>query len=364
MDIAGRLDAAIDGALVTRIVGCVVLVKKDGEIIYARAAGLADREAQRAMRRDAIFRLASVTKPFVATTVLRMIDLGLLGLDDPVTRTLPWFTPPAPDGTRPTITIRHLLTHASGVRYDVPPDVSAGLSGPLISLEENLKRLAKVPLAFAPGTGWTYGMGIDVLGGVIATINGASLDATITKYVSGPLGMADAHFTVTDPARLAAPYADGRPPRRMGEPEPVVDDQGGVVTFSPKRIFEAHAPQSGGAGMAGTADDVLTMLDVYNGSAPLLKPATVAEALKNQIGAIPRRDSDAGKRFSLIGAVIDDPAAARSPCPVGTVDWGGAWGHNWIVDPVNRLTVVVCTNTAFEGCNGPFRDEIRDAVYG
>ena len=105
------------------------------------------------------------------------------------------------------------------------------------------------------------------------------------------------------------------------------------------------------------------MLDPYNGWSALLEPATVAEALKNQIGDLPRRPSDAGKRFSLIGAVIADRAAARTPCPVGTVDWGGAWGHNWIVDPVNRLSIVVCTNTAFEGCNGPFRDEIRDAVY-
>jgi len=116
--------------------------------------------------------------------------------------------------------------------------------------------------------------------------------------------------------------------------------------------------------MAGAADDVMTMLDTYNGAASILKPATIAQALTNQIGDIPRRASDAGKRFTLIGAVIADRAAARTPCPVGTIDWGGAWGHNWIVDPVNRLTVVVCTNTAFEGCNGPFRDDIRDAVYG
>jgi CubicO group peptidase (beta-lactamase class C family) len=364
MELAGRVDAAIEAALGRRIVGCVVLVNKDGKTVYASAKGLADREANRPMARDAIFRLASVTKPIVTTTALRMIDLGLLGLDDPVTKFLPWFTPRAPDGTVPTITIRQLMTHASGLTYNVPKDVAPGLSGPIVSLEENLRRLAKAPLSFAPGSAWAYGMSIDVLGGAIATINGASLDETIGKYVGGPLGMVDTHFGVTDESRLAVPYADGRPPRRMGEPEPVVDDAGGITNFSPARIFNANAPQSGGAGMAGTADDIMKMLDTYNDAAPILKPATIAEALKNQIGDLPRGEKDAGKRFSLIGALVADQQAAQTPCPVGTVDWGGAWGHNWILDPVNRLTIVVCTNVAFEGCNGPFREDIRDAVYG
>jgi CubicO group peptidase (beta-lactamase class C family) len=364
MTLTARLDAAIDAALATRIVGCVVLVRQNGQEVFARAAGLADREAGRVMTRDAIFRLASVTKPIVATAVLRLADLGLIGLDDPVTKVLPWFTPRAPDGTVPPILIRQLLTHTSGITYDVPADVSPGLSGPVISLDENLRRLAKVPLAFRPGTGWAYGMSIDVLGGVLAALNGSSLEAALGKYVCEPLDMTDTQFHVTDPKRLAVPYADGRPPKPMREPEHVVDDSGGIVVFSPGRIFNADAPQSGGAGMAGRADDVMAVLETYNGTRPILRPETIAMALANQIGAIPRREGDAGKRFSLIGAVIDDAKAARTPCPVGTVDWGGAWGHNWIIDPVNRLTIVTCTNVAFEGCNGPFRDDIRDAVYG
>lgn len=364
MGLTERVDAAIDAALVTRIVGCVVLVRQNGTDIYARAAGYADREAKRAMTRDAIFRLSSVTKPFVATAVLRMAELGLLRLDDPVTKVLPWFTPPSPDGRIHPISIRQLLSHSSGISYDVPANISPGLSGPLISLEENLRRLAKVPLAFAPGTGWTYGMGLDVLGGVIATINGSSLEAAIAKFVCEPLGLADSHFYVTDTKRLAVPYADGRPPGTMADLGEVADDTGGIVVFSPSRIFNADAPQSGGAGMASTADEVMALLDIYNGSGQLLKPATIADALANQIGALPRRESDAGKRFGLIGAVIDDQQAAKTPCPVGAVDWGGVWGHNWIIDPVNRLTIVTCTNVALEGCMGPFREAIRDAVYG
>ena len=93
-----------------------------------------------------------------------------------------------------------------------------------------------------------------------------------------------------------------------------------------------------------------------------LTPPQIA-ALANQIGTLPRRASDAGKRFSLLGAYLQDPAAAKNPCPAGTVDWGGAWGHNWVIDPINKITIVVCTNTTFEGCNGPFREEILDAIY-
>jgi CubicO group peptidase (beta-lactamase class C family) len=364
MSLAERVDAAIDAALVQRIVGCVILINKDGQEIYARAAGLADRESGRPMQRDAIFRLASVTKPIVATAILRLVDLGLIGLNDKVTRYLPWFTPDNPDGSPADIRIKHLLSHTSGLVYArVPPDASGGLSGVINPLNETLVNIAKVPLAFAPGTGWDYGTSIDVLGGVLADVNGSDVEDALLRHVTGPLGMTDAHFYVTDPARLATPYADGTPPVRMGEPHAIVSADGSTTVFSPARIFNPAAAQNGGAGMAGTADDVLKMLEVYNGAPGLLTPETVDLALANQIGDLERRPHDAGKRFSFIGAVLDNAVAANNPCPVGTVDWGGAWGHNWVVDPINRITIVVCTNTTFEGCNGPFRDDILQAVY-
>ena len=111
------------------------------------------------MPEDAIFRLASFTKPIVAATALALIERGKLGLDDPVTRWLPDFRPKLPDGSAPEISLRHLLTHTSGLRYGTlrPDDpyfiarVSGGLDEPSLSLEENLARIASVPLAFAPG---------------------------------------------------------------------------------------------------------------------------------------------------------------------------------------------------------------------
>lgn len=364
MSLQSNVDAAIDAALESRIVGCVVLVNRDGQEVYARTAGLADREANRKLERNAIWRLASVTKPIVATAALKMMEAGLLGLDDPVSKYLPYFTPASPDGVVRPITIRQLLSHSSGLSYETTPkDVAPGMSGPYIPLEENLRRLAKAPLVFAPGTGWAYGTSIDVVGGILAAINGSSLEAAVKKYAAGPLGMVDWGFTPTDADRVTANYWNGELPNPSIVPPARISMENRQGTpWEVDRIFRADAPQSGGGGSCGTADDVMKMLEVYNGGT-FLKAESTAEAFTNQIGSLPRRAGDAGKRFTILGAMIDDPKAARSPCPVGTLDWGGAWGHNWIIDRSNRLSIAVMTNVAPEGCNGPFREDIRDAVY-
>jgi CubicO group peptidase (beta-lactamase class C family) len=368
MDLKHRVDAAIDAALWSRIVGCVVVIHRDGKPIYARAAGYADREARRAAREDDIFRLASCTKPIVATTALVMLDRGLLSLDDPVSKYLPFFTPRLADGTTPPILIRHLLTHTSGITYDVPDAVSTGSDpGPAMTLEQNLRLLTAVPLHFAPGTAWDYGMSIDVLGGVLATINGntSDVEAVVARYVTGPLGMEDTHFWAADTARLAVPYADGKPePIRMADPQEVhndEDDPDRIDVFSPGRILLRDRPQCSGSSMAGTAGDFMRFIDAL-ALGDLLKPPTRAAAFANQIGSI-ERPKDPGQKFGFVGAVIDDPHASGWPVP-GMLHWGGIWGNNWIIDPASRTTVVVMTNTMREGCNGPFREEIRDAVFG
>ena len=127
-----------------------------------------------------------------------------LSLDDPVTRYLPFFTMRAPDGSTPDITIRHLLTHTSGIAYDrIPDDVTRGSDPqPLFPLEENLRRLARGELAFKPGENWAYGMSIDVLGGVLGAISGniSDVEAALRTYVLDPLGLTDTRFAVTDAA--------------------------------------------------------------------------------------------------------------------------------------------------------------------
>jgi CubicO group peptidase (beta-lactamase class C family) len=366
--------AAIDGK---RIVGTVILVAQDGKVVSRSAIGLNDREAGIPMREDAIFRLASLTKPIVAATALAQIERGLYGLDDPLTRFLPDFQPKLADGSVPKIAIRHLLTHTAGLQYRfiLPPgshyhaaDISDGLDDNDLPIEENLRRMASVPLAFAPGTGWHYSLAIDVLGSIVAGVHGGTLADAVAHYVTGPLGMTETGFSTKSPERLAVPYADGTPePVRMTDPHHVIPVglENGIV-FSPGRILSPHAYQSGGGGMAGTARDFLAFLEALRtGGAPILKAETMAMAAVNQVGDLPREDpGDIGWRWGFLSAVLDDPVRAATPQTPGTLQWGGAYGHTWFIDPAARLSAVILTNTAIEGVMGKFPAEIRDAIYG
>jgi CubicO group peptidase (beta-lactamase class C family) len=369
-----RLDGVTEEAVDTgRVVGAVVLVAEDGAMTYRRAAGLADREARRPMEEDAIFRLASVSKPMVAATALALIERGALALDEPVTRWLPDFRPRLRDGTTPKITLRHLLTHTSGLGYgDLAPDdpyrpagISGGLDQPGLGMAENLRRIASVPLYFAPGTAWRYGVNIDVLGAVIEQATGGRLGDAVAKFVTRPLGMTDTGFTVADQSRLATPYAEGVPPNAMGAACEVVGELGRGTFFVPDRIFDPASFHSGGAGMAGSAPDFMRFLEaIRTGGAPILKPETVDLAARNHIGDLAREEKDAGWRFGLISAVLADPAAAQTPQSPGTLQWGGIYGHSWFIDRARKLSVVAFTNTAVEGCLGEFPKEIVRAVCG
>jgi CubicO group peptidase (beta-lactamase class C family) len=371
---SARIAATIDKALAERrIVGAVVLVAQHGEIAYRRAAGYADRESRTAMREDAIFRLASIAKPIVTATVMRLVEDGRLALHVPVTQWLPDFRPALPDGSTPEITIHHLLTHTSGLGYGFlePSDgpyhklnVSDGLDRPGLSLDENLSRLAAAPLAFAPSTGWRYSLGLDVLGGVLEKVEGRSLPEIVREKVTAPLGLEDTDFSVRDPSRLAKAYADG-------DPEPVLMTDGIAVplyglaaTFAPSRILDARSYPSGGAGMAGTAGDILRFLEaIRTGGAPILDRKTVEAMATDQVG--PQAGTQGpGWGFGYGWAVLVDPAPTGTPQASGTLQWGGAYGHNWFVDRANGLSVVALTNTAFEGMAGAFPTDIRNAVYG
>jgi len=372
--LAARMDAAIDRAIAERrIVGTVVLVARDGRLVYHRAAGLADREAKRPMREDAIFRLASVSKPYVTAAAMRLVERGVIALDDPVTRWLPAFRPTLSDGTRPAITVRQLMTHTAGLGYgfEEPGEtgpyhrlgVSDGMDVAGFTLDANLARLAQAPLLFAPGSAWRYSLGIDVLGAVLEKATGQPLDEVVRREVTGPLDLGDTGFAVTDRARLAVPYADGRRgPVKMTDGI-AVPIEGGAIRFAPSRATDPAAYPSGGAGMVGTARDLLAFLEaIRTGGAPILSRASVAAMARDQVGAQAATQGP-GWGFGYGWAVLDDPAAAATPQSAGTLQWGGAYGHSWFVDPARRLTVVALTNTAFEGMSGRFVTDIRNAAY-
>lgn len=372
--VRNRIDFVISRALgEKRVTGTVVIVMKDGEIVYERFAGFADKENHDPIRADTIFRLASVTKPLVAATALALIDKGKLALDTLVRDHLPYFTPRERDGTQPDITVRQLLTHTAGFAYGVntygkpSPDalIDEGLGNSDLDFEENFARLAALPLLYKPGTLWRYSTAIDVLGAVIAAIEGTSLDDALKAHVTGPLGMTDTGFKVTDESRLATPYADDTPePVRMRDPHSVPDREGTPMVFSPLRIFNPKAYQSGGAGAVGTAPDLIRFLEaIRKGGAPILSGEMAAQAIVNQIGDIPRPEMEMGQRFTFLGAVVDDAAKSRVKLPKGTVNWGGVYGHSWFIDPANGISAMIMTNNAVEGCMGRYPNDIMKAVY-
>lgn len=368
-----RIDAVVDRAITEqRLVGAVVLVSHDGKLVYQRAAGLADREAKRSMEISTVFRLSSVSKPIVSAAALALIDKGKLALNDPVTKYLPDFRPKLASGEAPTITVRQLLTHTSGLGYKFAErpgtayykaEVSDGFDELHVSLNENMQRLATALLFGRPGEAFRYSLSIDVLGAVVEKAAGKALPDAVAELVTQPLGMRDTAFWAKQPARLATPYYDSKPaPARMTDPLSMPFGEGGRLMYSPSRALDPKAYPSGGAGMVGTAPDLMRFFEaVRTGGKPILSAATAASEMNNQIGSLAGPQPGVG--FGFGGAVVVDPAAAHTPQSPGTWQWGGVYGHSWFVDPTQKLTVVAFTNTALEGMWGKFTTDLRDAVY-
>jgi CubicO group peptidase (beta-lactamase class C family) len=373
-----RLQRSLDGVLekaVTdqAIVGGVLLVSVHGQTAYSRAVGFADREARRKTQLDTIFRWSSFTKPVIATLTLALAERGTISLEDPVTRYLPEFRPRLPDGRVPEIKVRHLLSHTAGLTYALSESddrgpyhragVSDGMDQPGLSIEENLSRIASVPLKRAPGSGWEYSVGVDVLGAYLARAAQTPLPELVRKLVTSPIGAVDSDFVVSQRHRLATAYADGSPaPVRMGEHH-LVHFGEGDISFVPDRMFNPGSYASGGAGMSGTAADFLRLLEALRkGGAPVLaeKSVQLLSTAKPGDFAI----FTPGWQWPLGWSVLVDPSQTGTPQSVGTWRWGGVYGNSWFVDPARELSVVLLTNTATAGMIGALPDAIRDAAYG
>lgn len=367
----GALDEAIDGALSNaRIVGCVLLVSDHGHIVFERAAGLADREARRPMTTDTSFRYASVTKPFTTMAALKLIEAGALSAEDPVEKWLPNFAPRTMDGTPGRIIVAQLMSHTAGLDYRFQQDksgayaragVSDGLDDANISLAQNLARIASIPLNQEPGSAWRYSIATDVLGGVVEAVTGKTLPRAVADLVTAPLGLT-ASFRAR-PSELATPYHDGEtaPLRMTGATEVSLPEYlGSAVRFDPSRIGRGSAFPSGGAGMAGTAHDVLRLLEAFSEGDFLPAPHR-EDARRIRVGAEARAQGP-GWGVSWMGAVLVDSAMANSTLSPGTISWGGVYGHWWCVDHLRGRVTVLLTNTAYEGMLGLLPQEIAKAL--
>lgn len=356
-----RLDTVLQEHLdQNRIAGIVVLVLRDGKPVYERALGWSDKEANRPMKADTIFRIASQTKALTSAAVLALMEEGRLTPNMPVSRFIPAFakttvavkadagvaTAPA----RRAITIADLLTHTAGISYGTDSLVSAeyeakGL-GPAAGFgwytadkdEETcvtMERLATLPFVAQPGESFVYGYNTDILGCVVERASGMPLDKFIADRITTPLGMKDTKFFLpaAERDRLATVYASGPEGTIVRAPEGA-RGQGHYVD-GPRKNF------AGGAGLLSTARDYARFLEMTrNGGAldgvRILSPRSVALMTTNQSGTL---HSTRGLGFGF-GFETVDRYGAMGLASVGAYRWGGAYGSNYFVDPDARLVVV------------------------
>ena len=222
---------------------------------------------------------------------LALMEDGRLDLDDPVTRFLPDFEPRLPDGSAPPImsgTCSPILRDSRILAGAGRPLCGGGCLDPAWTsrgcpCRRTCAGSPRSRLYYRPGSSWRYSVATDVLGAIIAVVDGRSLADAVATYVTDPLGMHDSAFVVREPERLAVPYADGSPRAvRMDEPHRVEE-----LVFSPARAFDQRSFQSGGGGMVGTAGDFMTFLETLRtGGAPILTRETVELASRNQVGSL------------------------------------------------------------------------------
>jgi CubicO group peptidase (beta-lactamase class C family) len=354
-----------------QIAGAVVLVLHRGKPVYFEGIGKADVEAKTPMARDTLFRIASMTKPITSVAVLMLAEEGKLRLSDPVSKYLPefkgaqvavrstasgWTIVPA----QRAITIHDLLTHTSGILYGFTEHaylsklyrdagVSDGLVQTDLTLAQNIQRLAKLPLAHQPGAAWSYGLSLDVLGRVVEVLSGMPLDAFFHQRIFEPLGLKDTSFYLPEEKRnrLAALYVPGKDKTIVR-----VDDKPrwrGNLHYSASFPYgDTRKYYSGGAGLVSTAADYGRFLEMLlhggerNGKR-LLKPETVAQMTRNQVGTLQIPFRVHGDGFGYGFGVVTGREKPPSPAPVGSYSWGGIFHTFFWVDPKDQLIGIVLT---------------------
>jgi CubicO group peptidase (beta-lactamase class C family) len=375
-----------------KIPGAVVLVRRtDSDDVYLKAVGQLDREKGRPLTEDAIFRIASMTKPVTSTAVMMLVEEGKLNLDDPISKYLPeWKNPQvlgAPDPSRPggyqtvpaktPITVKHLLTHTSGLSYRffgeplapfyVRAGVTDGFEHTSKTLAEQSAALASVPLKHEPGAAFTYGLSTDMLGHLVEKVSGKPLDQFLQERLFQPLGMKDTHFFLPPEkvSRLPALYRHTASGTLERVPETGANVQEGFGGYAPDFHYAGSKTyRSGGAGLVSTAADYSRFLQMLAnggelGGVRVLKKETVDAMTRNQIGTL--RTDFVSLPFGLGFAVQDDPARAPQMGSVGTFFWSGVFRTTFWVDPEQKNLGVVMVNMWDLASDTP--DDIRARIH-
>ena len=370
-----------------RIPGASLLIARHGELAYAVCLGDRDVEAAAPWQRDTIVRMYSMTKPVTSVALMMLYEEGLVHLDDPVETILPEFkdlrvlvagaksladTIPA----KTKMTVRHLLTHTSGLSYGMNGGLlgeaygkeALGIAFSYGGLDKMVRRIAELPLEFEPGSRWHYSVASDVVGRIVEVVSGRSLDQFFAKRILQPLGMAETGFDIPEAqiGRFAALYTatTGGGMTLAEAPKTAAQRQGKVNTFQ------------GGSGLVGTIDDYWRFAEMlraggaYKG-ARLISPRTLALMTANHLPgdissmgpATWAETSFDGVGFGLLGTVLLDPAKAQTSGSPGDYGWGGAASTYFWVSPRDDLVVILLTQLAPSSAL-PIRKELRALVYG
>lgn len=357
-----RIGTAVQRAIdERRIAGAVTLVVRHGKLAWFEAQGLADREAGRAMPKDAIFRICSMSKPITSAAVMMLYEEGRFLLDDPVSKYLPEFKHPkvlkkSANGSAETvpakreITIRDLLRHTSGLTYEWNADlgriyddanVGSGLLQYDGTIAENVQRLAALPLLFNPGERWEYGLSVDVLGRLVEIWSGQSFDQFLRDRIFQPLGMHDTAFYLPDEqaGRLATAYTYYADKGLQRFPDTPITE--GAVVYSadypvkgPRKLF------SGGAGLCSTAMDYARFCQMMLnggrlGDVRLLSRKSVELMTHDQLGAI-----DPHMAFGLGFGIDGVKAPLKELGSPGEYQWGGFFYTKFVIDPQEDMIVI------------------------
>jgi CubicO group peptidase (beta-lactamase class C family) len=370
------------------IPGAVVLIMRDGQVAYEKTFGFRDRAANAPMPADAIFRIASMTKPITMVAALMLMEEGRLQIMDPASTYLPQLKAlqvgvEHRDGSgertlilepaRREATVQDLMRHTSGMTYGPFGDSlvqrayrAANAMDDQQTNAQMLDKLAKLPLAFQPGSTFEYGMSNDVVGRIVEVIAGVDLNRYIIDRIATPLGMSDTAFLLSDAqvARLAQFQ-----PSAIGAPVVV-----GYNPVKPPKWF------SGGGGLLSTAEDYARFCQMLlNGGeldgVRLLSRKTVAWMTSNHLppdvgyGAFTMELGltaplpQLGQGYGLGVGVREEKGRATVPGSVGDFFWGGATGPYFWVDPEEKLVAVLMLQEANMQRRTRYRSLLRNLVY-
>jgi CubicO group peptidase (beta-lactamase class C family) len=316
-----------------QIAGAVTLVGHEGRIVHLVAVGAADREQHRPMSVDTMFRVMSMTKPITATAVMILADEGKLSIDDPVDKYLPAFADAKLKNGEPVqgLTIRHLLTHTSGL---------VGNQTCEESLEATAEMLAARPFGFQPGEKWEYGPSLNVCGRIIEVVSGQRYEDFLAKRIFEPLEMKDTTFVPTSEQR----------PRIAVVYEPSEDKKTLVpANRLPVDAAREAVPNPSG-GLLSTAEDMFHFYQmILNGGELDEQRVVSADAVRAmttvETGELPTGFTR-GNGWGLGWCIVRQPAGTTGMLSAGTYGHGGYYGTQGWVDPQRKAIFVLLIGRA------------------